>query len=210
MLKSPDTSVNNKETDAYSAGRKICRTTSLEGQRPKKTGVIFHDPFAPDPSPPASLAPAHQGPHRCHIREWFPLAFRALFQLGFQFAKAAQYLFRRANRVPASENDSIHSDLETTSDDLNVPLQITIHLSSYVQWLLKNDLIKPAIALGFTNSIVALEDTTLQLDRIKTTPIPSAYQDHLRLSLWYVASFNPLRLSLTNKLRLYMFFFPVC
>lgn len=190
ILKSPDTFLDDKEIDAQSAGRKIRRTFSLEGQRLKKCRVMFPDPFTTEPSPPASLAPAHQGPHRCHLREWIPLAFRAIFHLGSHIVRAVWYLFRRNNRESTADDDSFHSarDHRMTGDDVNVPLQITVYLSSYVQWLLKNDLIKPAIALGFTNSIVALEDTTLQLDRIKTTPIPSAYQDHLRLSLWYVES----------------------
>lgn len=185
-LKSPDTF--DKDAKPYFPARKMRRIFSVESQRHKKSSVIFFGSLSTETKLPTALAPAHQGPHRCHVREWVPFAFRAIFHLGSQLVKTIRVVFRRDKLELASEKDSLHSasDYRTTDDDLNVPLQITIHLSSYVQWLLKNDLIKPAVALGFTNGILALEDITSQLERIKTTPIPSAYQDHLRLSLWFV------------------------
>lgn len=71
--------------------------------------------------------------------------------------------------------------------DSNVPLQILLHISSYNSFLLKNDLLVSSAASMMTNSISALQDTILGLDRIKTTPLPFAYQAHLRMTLWYEA-----------------------
>ena len=68
----------------------------------------------------------------------------------------------------------------------NVPLEIVLFLSSYLSWLLKNGLLQPAIATAFTNAIVAFQDTMANLDRIRTTPIPFAYQAHLRMTMWSV------------------------
>ncbi|KLO12501.1 UPF0187-domain-containing protein [Schizopora paradoxa] len=184
----------NAKPDVRVPDSKIRRIFKIESQRRSKN-AIPSETFVDDEKLPTALAPAQQGPHRCHIREWIPFAFRAIFHLGSQFLQAVRNVFRGERCAPLvdSEKGSLRSvhGYRTMDDEFNVPLQITICLSGYIQWLLKHDLIKPAVALGFTNGIVALEDITSQLDRIKTTPIPSAYQDHLRLSLW-----------------LYLFFFP--
>ena len=69
--------------------------------------------------------------------------------------------------------------------DSNVPLQIISYLSSYNAFLLKNTLLPPAAATAFTNVIGGLQDAISGLDRIKGTPLPFAYQAHLRMTLWY-------------------------
>lgn len=75
--------------------------------------------------------------------------------------------------------------------DSNVPLQILLHISSYNAFLLKNSLLVSSAASMMTNSISALQDTILGLDRIKATPLPFAYQAHLRMTLWYEAFVFP-------------------
>lgn len=92
----------------------------------------------------------------------------------------------------------------------NVPLEITLFISSYLAWLLQNGLLQPAIASSFTTTLVSLQDTMANLDRIRTTPIPFAYQAHLRMSMWYVPPFcSRSDISLKGKFRLYLFFLPV-
>ena len=49
---------------------------------------------------------------------------------------------------------------------------------------MKNGLLQPAIATGFTNNLAMLQDTLNNLERIGSTPLPFAYQAHLRMSLW--------------------------
>ncbi|KAJ6565356.1 Bestrophin, RFP-TM, chloride channel-domain-containing protein [Mycena sp. CBHHK59/15] len=66
----------------------------------------------------------------------------------------------------------------------NVPLEITIYLSAYVVYLLRNGWLQPALATGLMNNIASLQDTMSNLDRIGSTPLPFAYQAHLRMSLW--------------------------
>jgi putative membrane protein len=75
----------------------------------------------------------------------------------------------------------------------NVPLEITLFLSSYLAWLLKKGLLTPAIATAITNNIGTLQECSVNLQRIRNTPLPFAYQAHLRMSLW-----------------LYLLFLPVC
>lgn len=93
----------------------------------------------------------------------------------------------------------------------NVPLEITLFISSYFGWLLKNGLLQPAIATSFTTTLVTMQDTMANLDRIRTTPIPFAYQAHLRMTMWFVLShFRGTWPILKMQFRIYLFFLPVC
>lgn len=51
---------------------------------------------------------------------------------------------------------------------------------------MRNGLLQPAIATGVTGNLTSLQDTLSNLERICNTPLPFAYQAHLRMSLWYV------------------------
>ena len=53
--------------------------------------------------------------------------------------------------------------------------------------LMKSNLVQPAIATGITNNLASLQDTVVNLERICNTPLPFAYQVHLRISLWYAS-----------------------
>jgi hypothetical protein len=68
--------------------------------------------------------------------------------------------------------------------DSNVPLEITLFLSSYHAWLMRNGLLQPAISTAMANNIASFQDAMTNLERIKSTPLPFAYQAHLRMSLW--------------------------
>ena len=81
--------------------------------------------------------------------------------------------------------------------DSNVPLQIMLHISSYNAFLLKGGLIAPPAGSALTNSVSALHDAISGLDRVKGTPLPFAYQAHLRMTLWC----EPLYLSWCSVLR---------
>ena len=51
---------------------------------------------------------------------------------------------------------------------------------------MRSGLLQPAIATGMTNCLISLQDTVVNLERICNTPLPFAYQVHLRMSLWCV------------------------
>ncbi|KAF9448593.1 UPF0187-domain-containing protein [Macrolepiota fuliginosa MF-IS2] len=73
----------------------------------------------------------------------------------------------------------------------NVPLEIILVLSNYTAHLMRLGLFQPAIATGVTNSLTTLQDTLANLERICNTPLPFAYQAHLRMSLWLYLLFLP-------------------
>lgn len=76
----------------------------------------------------------------------------------------------------------------------NVPFEILLVLSNYSAYLMKYSLLQPALATGITNNITALQDTLAHLERICNTPLPFAYQAHLRMSLWLYLLFLPFQL----------------
>ncbi|PPQ78112.1 hypothetical protein CVT26_007516 [Gymnopilus dilepis] len=76
----------------------------------------------------------------------------------------------------------------------HVPLEILLVLSDYAGYLMKSSLIQPAIATGLMNNIFLLQDTVSNLERICNTPLPFAYQAHLRVSLWIYLALLPFQI----------------
>ncbi|KAF8810930.1 UPF0187-domain-containing protein [Phlegmacium glaucopus] len=76
----------------------------------------------------------------------------------------------------------------------NIPLEIILVLSNYTAWCMRYQLISPAIATGLTANLTSLQDTLSNLERICNTPLPFAYQAHLRMSLWIYLFFLPFQL----------------
>lgn len=68
--------------------------------------------------------------------------------------------------------------------DSNVPVEIALFLTTYFSSLMRQGLLTPASATAMNNAITSLQDTVVNLERIKNTPLPFAYQAHLRISLW--------------------------
>jgi len=81
----------------------------------------------------------------------------------------------------------------------NVPLEIILVLSNYTGWCMKNGLLQPAIATAVTTNLSIMQDTLSNLERICNTPLPFAYQAHLRMSLWLYLFFLPFQIYQTFK-----------
>ncbi|KAF5363079.1 hypothetical protein D9758_012609 [Tetrapyrgos nigripes] len=75
--------------------------------------------------------------------------------------------------------------------DSNVPLEIIMFLSGYSAHLLRAGAIQPAPASALVTAINNLSDNLANLERIGNTPLPFAYQAHLRMSLWIYLFFLP-------------------
>ncbi|KAJ7773945.1 Bestrophin, RFP-TM, chloride channel-domain-containing protein [Mycena metata] len=73
--------------------------------------------------------------------------------------------FRRKSKHTA--RDAMGRKIKPSFTESNVPLEITIYLNN-----------------GMMNNVASLQDTLSNLDRIGNTPLPFAYQAHLRMSLW--------------------------
>ena len=51
---------------------------------------------------------------------------------------------------------------------------------------MRNGLLSPAIATGVTTNLTTLQDAVSNLERVCNTPLPFAYQVHLRMTVSYV------------------------
>ncbi|KIJ48318.1 hypothetical protein M422DRAFT_247643 [Sphaerobolus stellatus SS14] len=82
-----------------------------------------------------------------------------------------------------------------------IPLQITLSLHHYVKSLrvkLKDEV--PELILGaILNNLDGFQHSVNNLERIRSTPIPYAYQVHLKLSLWVYLIFLPFQVVDTMK-----------
>ncbi|KAH7106006.1 UPF0187-domain-containing protein [Auriculariales sp. MPI-PUGE-AT-0066] len=78
--------------------------------------------------------------------------------------------------------------------DSNVPMELSLFLNSYLASLLKQALLAPATASAFTTGLQSLQDAVANLDRVRNTPLPFAYQAHLRMCLWMYLFFLPFQI----------------
>lgn len=95
-------------------------------------------------------------------------------------------LFKRKKSTSdgAGARNSLGRKVKPQLGDSNVPLEITLFLSNYVGFLLRSGLVQPAVATNLVSNVATLQDTMSNLERIGNTPLPFAYQAHLRMSLW--------------------------
>jgi len=143
--------------------RTMSRANSMDPEK-ALADIQSHVPLKPARHPPPTT-----------IFDYFP--FLRIFTV---FTKC----FRRKSkdRVP---RDALGRKIKPSFTESNVPLEITIYLNSYLAYCLRNGYLQPALATGLMNNIASLQDTLSNLDRIGNTPLPFAYQAHLRMSLWF-------------------------
>ena len=147
------------------------------------------DPEAVLPEVPSHvpLMPA-RNPPRTQVYDYLPvlLVFKPIISMfRHLFTSLRLRVDPREEGVQDDRNrNGLGRKVKPAIVESSVPLEITLFLSSYLRFLLANGLLQPAIATAFTNGIISFQDTMANLDRIRTTPIPFAYQAHLRMSMW--------------------------
>jgi len=121
-------------------------------------------------------------------------------------AKPVIYVIRHVIRRLTGQESKTQTQNDTARDWMgkkikpsltlhsNVPLEICLFLSSYLAMLLKQGLLQPAMATTFINNLSSLQDSVTALERVRTTPIPFAYQMHLRLTIWTYLLFLPFQI----------------
>ncbi|RDB27526.1 hypothetical protein Hypma_003834 [Hypsizygus marmoreus] len=137
----------------------------------------------PDVSSERPLKPA-RNPPATSLYDYIPL-LRFFKWIGRTIVGRAKDPLKVEARRKRKNLDAVES---------NVPLEICLVLSSYTAHLMQRGLLQPALATGVTNNITMLQDTFSNLDRIRNTPLPFAYQAHLRLSLWLYLLFLPFQI----------------
>lgn len=111
----------------------------------------------------------------------------ALFPFLLPFRWVAKKLSRRVRERILREGDerTISGKVKKPAKvESNVPLEVTLYLSSYLAFLLKNGLLQAALATAYANQLQSFQDCMTAMERVRNTPIPFAYQVHLRMSIW--------------------------
>ncbi|KAJ7603592.1 UPF0187-domain-containing protein [Roridomyces roridus] len=127
--------------------------------------VQSHRPLGPARDPPPAS-----------IYDYFP--FLRIFSI---FVRP----FRKSNKK--YKRDAFGRKIKPSFSESNVPIEVAVYLNKlFEQWLAQ-----PALATGLMNNIASLQDTMANLERIGNTPLPFAYQAHLRMSLWLYLLFLP-------------------
>lgn len=176
------------EAEAAHHDRDQTAVDEKDGSRPsstfKKSRKDNFDPEAALPSIECDipLKPA-RNPPKTTLYDFIPL---------LRFARwAVRRILRRA--LPGEQRRRKKKQYGTIVES-NVPLEISLFLSNYSAFLMRNGLLQPAIATAITNNLGSLQDTLSQLERICNTPLPFAYQAHLRMSLWLYLLFLPFQI----------------
>ncbi|KAJ7844174.1 Bestrophin, RFP-TM, chloride channel-domain-containing protein [Mycena leptocephala] len=171
-----------------------------------ETGVYYEDLyplicFLPATPTPTQNTPSHARPPPPRALERPTLRPPSL--LSSMDSKSEKSWFRsmtgrrnmsRSNSTKGGvQRDAMGRKIKPSFTESNVPLEITIYLNRSARLLptqtiahnlLRNGYLQPALATGLMNNIASLQDTLSNLDRIGNTPLPFAYQAHLRMSLW--------------------------
>lgn len=198
-----------KTVTASSTLKGLSRTTSNPSDSEEKeaaVGIVKGENFAPDflkkkfkkrHSDPDHILPVFdcdrelkpaRNPPKESLYDYIPLLniFKPFFWI-------IRYMYRKirrskyANARPEKEGlrNAFGRRRKVEIIESSVPLEIALHLSSYLAWLMRNELLLAPMAGPFAAAIQSLQDTMANLERIRNTPIPFAYQAHLRMSLWY-------------------------
>nr|GAT51988.1 predicted protein [Mycena chlorophos] len=174
-------SVTLEEMDGKSETGSWMRTLTGRGKMSRANSVDPEKALA-DIQSHRPLKPARNPPPPS-IYDYFP--FLRVFSI---FTRC----FRRDNK--RSRRDSLGRKIKPSFTESNVPLELTIYLNNYLAHCLRNGWLQPAAATGLMNAIASLQDTLSNLDRIGNTPLPFAYQAHLRMSLWLYLLFLPFQI----------------
>jgi len=167
-IAAPSDDGKSEQGSSWFGRRNMSRSNSMDPEK-ALADIQSHRPLKParDPPPPS-------------IYDYFP--FLRIFSI---FTKC----FRRNHKK--YKRDAFGRKIKPSFTESNVPMEIAIYLNSYLAYCLSNGWLQPALATGLMNNIASLQDTMANLERIGNTPLPFAYQAHLRMSLWLYLLFLP-------------------
>lgn len=149
----------------HSFGKRTPKPKTFDPEKALPT-VFSHRPLKPARSPP-----------KTSVYDYVP--FLIIFKwLAKPFSRKKKSVIEGASR------NALGRKIRPKIEESNVPLQITTYLSDYANYIMRSGVLQPCIAAGIVSNISALQDTLTNLGRIVNTPLPFAYQMHLRMSLW--------------------------
>jgi len=171
------------DTPATELGREQSRSESSNSTRGEKEKAFDPEKALPQVASERPLKPA-RNPPTTGLLDYIPL-------LRF-FKWIARSVSRRARAKQSKEHKKRKAYSEYVES--HIPLEIILVLSNYTAMCMRNGLLQPAIATAVTANLTMLQDTVSNLERICNTPLPFAYQAHLRMSLWLYLFFLPFQI----------------
>ncbi|KAF7437174.1 hypothetical protein PC9H_004010 [Pleurotus ostreatus] len=167
---------------------------TLSRRSPRKQGLDTFDPekVLPTVKSEQPLKPG-RNPPETSIYDYIPL-FRFLKWLALIIFRRTASLTRMTDERQKMGRDALGRKRKMGSMESNVPMEICLYLSSYFAYLMRQNLIKPPVDSALTNNLSSLQEAMSNLDRIRNTPLPFAYQVHLRMSLWLYLFFLPFQI----------------
>ncbi|KAI0300548.1 Bestrophin, RFP-TM, chloride channel-domain-containing protein, partial [Multifurca ochricompacta] len=97
----------------------------------------------------------------------------------FPFSLLVKFLTNRGKEVKGKKGARLRAKLRSQSVTHNLPLEISLYLSSYIAALQKRKAIDAPTTTNLLATVSQLVDALTGLERILTTPIPFSYSIHL-------------------------------
>jgi len=97
----------------------------------------------------------------------------------FPFSLLVNFLRRRGKNVGGKKNALKQARLHHHAVTHNIPLEISLYISSYISALQTRKCLDAATTTGLLNALNSLIEALTGLERILTTPIPFSYSMHL-------------------------------
>ncbi|KAH9950712.1 UPF0187-domain-containing protein [Amylocystis lapponica] len=120
----------------------------------------------------------------------------ALFDM-FPFSLLVKVLAKQGKEVKGKRAARIRAKLRSKTVTHNLPLEISLYLSSYIAALQFRKAIDPPTSTYLLNALGQLVDALTGLERILTTPIPFSYRVHLWTVTTLYCFFLPFQIWLT-------------
>ncbi|KAI5480222.1 Bestrophin/UPF0187 protein [Pseudohyphozyma bogoriensis] len=130
-----------------------------------------------------TLGPAHNPPAPTIYHHFPPLVM---------FRPMINFFTRKPRNTTRAKQKRLVE--EHPEPEANLPLQITLFLSGYLAAVVNRGTLAPSMISLVMAPLAMFQDSITTLERILTTPLPFAYQAHLRFSIYVYLLFLPFQL----------------
>lgn len=117
----------------------------------------------------------------------------------FPFSLLVKFLTKRGKEVKGKKGARLRAKLRTQSSTHNLPLEISLYMSSYIAALQSRKAVDAPTTTNLLAAVNQLVDALTGLERILTTPIPFSYSVHLWTVTLVYCFFLPFQLWPTLK-----------
>lgn len=179
--------------------------TTSPGEAGEKSEKVEFLDLPPPPRSPNSVPSANGRRAKDSLAEGDGFLFPArnpprysYFDL-FPFSLLVKFLTKRGKEVKGKKGARLRARLQHHSGTHNLPLEISLYLSSYIAALQNRKAVDATTISNLLATVSLLVDALTGLERILTTPIPFSYSVHLWTVTLVYCFFLPFQLWPTLK-----------